>query len=214
MVAADEGRHRIGLQLFEYPGHGFVPSWLIAWAGHDVSRGPWWWVRGSLVALRGHQKTVDPIWPTARGSSVGGTAASVLPRPGHRSPVDSAAEWRGHAHDESADPEIHYLLVRPHCWWFDPPGGTLRRIRHGGPPRESTASLARPSRFAAFSASPATGRAPTSGVTAIHSPLVGEARGCEMRMVIALRGSGERSGLVRTPFAPRGRRGADVRALL
>jgi hypothetical protein len=65
----------------------------------------------------GHQKTVVPIRPTVRGVCLGGIAASLLPRPGHRSPVDVAAGWRESLRDEGADAEMHCRQIAPRYWW-------------------------------------------------------------------------------------------------
>src|SRR6188472_4044936 len=60
-----------------------------------------------VAAPLGHQKTVDPIRPTALVSALAALPPSLLPRPGHRSPVDSAAGRRAPVRHEGANEETH-----------------------------------------------------------------------------------------------------------
>jgi hypothetical protein len=75
------GRDRIGLRLFDGAGHIRFLDWLLV--GHSLI--PLHMERAAVlvrsaapVTPGGHQKTVDPIWPTARGCRRGGLAAVLV----------------------------------------------------------------------------------------------------------------------------------------
>jgi len=83
---------------------------------------------------------VNLIRPTARGVCVGGLTAVALPRPGHRSPVDSIAGRRESRRVDGEHAAMHFRQFAPRYGWF---GGRARGAASSAvrvPPESTTAA--------------------------------------------------------------------------